>query len=76
MAPHRLSRQISGNQDESEMSVNVKQALKTHAESNDIITNVISANIASTFLKQIFNSRDVVARSPRFCPTPESLLAG
>ena len=54
--PRRLYCQISANQREAEMSANVNKHWKTRAKSNDVITNVISANqhFASTFSMQIF----------------------
>ena len=54
--PRRLYCQISANQREAEMSANGNKHWKTRAKSNDVITNVISANqhFASTFSMQIF----------------------
>ena len=56
VAPHQLSCQISANQHEAEMSVNVNKHWKTCAKGNDVITNVISTNqhFTWTFLMQIF----------------------
>ena len=59
------SRQSAQSENEREC----KQRLKTRAKSNDVITNVISANqfFASTFFRcRYSNSRDVVASSTFF----------
>ena len=55
MAPGQLSCQISINQHEAEMRVNVNKHRKTRAMGNDIITYVISANqhFASTLLQAL-----------------------
>ena len=57
VAPHQLSCQISANQSETKMSVNVyvSKHWKTLAKGNDVITNVISANqhFASTISMQM-----------------------
>ena len=87
VAPRRRSCQITAEQLEAETSANVNKHWKTRAKSNDVITNVISANqhFVSTFSMQIFKFllRDVVASSalsflfpPRRQRAPESLLAG
>ena len=56
VAPHQLSCQISANQSETKMSVNVyvSKHWKTLAKGNDVITNVISAN---QHLHQLFQCR-------------------
>ena len=55
-APHRWSCQISADQCEEETNANVNKHWKTCAKGNDVITNVISANLhfASSILMQIF----------------------
>ena len=56
VAPNQLTRQISANQREVEMSTYVNKHRKTCTKGNDVITNVISANqhFTQTFWMQIF----------------------
>ena len=74
VAPRRLSCHISANPREAETSANVNKGWKTCAKSNDVITNVISANqhFASTFRCRYSNSREAVqALLPFPAPPPE-----
>ena len=79
VAPHRLSRQISANQWEAEMSASVNKHWKIHAKGICVIINIISANQHFTATFSIcrcryLNSRHVVARSHPFpAPPPEHL---
>ena len=82
VAPHRLSCQISADQHEVEMSVNVHKHWRTCAKGNDVIT-VISTNqhFALTFSKLIFKfQRHSCKLSFLFLPLRQSaqeiLLAG
>ena len=83
VAPRRLSCQICANQYKAEMSGNVNNTQKTHTKRNDVITNVISANLhfTSTFSMQIVkfqrrNSHLSFLFPHRLQSAPESLLAG
>ena len=73
VAPPQLSCQISANQREAEMSVNVKKNIEKHVPlGNDVITNVISANqrFALTFLVQIFKFQRCSCKLPFLFPSP------
>ena len=83
VAPRRLSCQICANQYKAEMSANVNNTQKTRTKRNDVITNVISANLhfTSTFSMQIVkfqrrNSKLSFLFPHRLQKAPESLLAG
>ena len=83
VAPRQLSCQISANEHEAVKSTHVNKHCKKHANGNDIITNVISANkhFASTFLMQIFKFQRHCWKLSFLFPSrrqsnPESLLAG